>query len=276
MLIASLLAVVASAAVQAAPAVSGPEAITKEQAEARLANCGARRFESIAEFLVDGKMKRSRLELCAPDSDSEAQWIATLEKNEAAIKAQTRLPESARFKLLSDLRTEIDRLKSGPSVVAIAGDLSLPAPKAPQIESKKDFAVSALPPMPGPKRAAATTASAKLPAAPLTKKPPLTLKCASTNGAPSKCSNMFIDDAIVVRSEDDLVSPVTLRFRRVDSDREGEVRLTQLKRGQEVRLRVPQAVCKGVVRAEFEVHLTGPGSNGRRYSDLQGPFEKRC
>ena len=110
-----------SAALVAAPgraAPAGSETISKEQAEARLANCGSRKFEAVAEFPVDGKMKRSRLELCAADSKSAAEWIAKLEKAEASMKKQTGIPKSARFKLLTDLRTEIDRLKDPQSFVA--------------------------------------------------------------------------------------------------------------------------------------------------------------
>src|SRR6476661_10765520 len=101
MMIVTLLLGLANIAASAAPAEG--EKITKEQAEARLATCGSRKFESVAEFPVDGKMKRSRLELCAQDSETNAQWIAKLEKARASIQAQTSIPEVARFKLLSDL-----------------------------------------------------------------------------------------------------------------------------------------------------------------------------
>ena len=52
----SLIAAMVAAAASQSPA-SG-EILTKEQAEARLANCGTRKFESIAEFEIDGKPKR--------------------------------------------------------------------------------------------------------------------------------------------------------------------------------------------------------------------------
>src|SRR5215213_1082423 len=127
------------AAVAAAPSPAAPagETISKEQAEARLANCGSRKFEAIAEFEIDGKMKRSRLELCAADSETAAEWIAKLEKAEASMKGQTKIPETARFKLLTDLRTEIDRLKSGQQALA--------APPPAVIQNSSDFAINALP-----------------------------------------------------------------------------------------------------------------------------------
>ena len=87
---------------------------------------------------------------------------------------------------------------------------------------------------------------------------------------------MSADTAIEVSADEDLASTVTLQFRRLDSNRMGEVRLAQLKRGDTLVMKVPAEICKGVVRVEFDVQVTGPGSDGLRYSDVVGPFEKRC
>ena len=54
------------------------------------------------------------------------------------------------------------------------------------------------------------------------------------------------------------------------------MRLAQLKRGDSVRMNIPAAICKGVVLAEFDIQVSGAGSGGKRYADVQGPFEKRC
>ena len=275
MMIATLLLGLAGAAIQGGGAPAG-EAITKEQAEQRLAQCGSRKFESVAEFAVDGKMKRSRLELCAADSESNAEWIAKLEKAEASMKAQTRIPESARFKLLSDLRAEIDRLKGGSSILAVQGDISTIAPpKAGVAVPKTDFEVAALPPMPTAKKGASTKFDPAKAVTPLTKKPQLSISC-TTGGAAARCTRMGKDTALEIVAEEDLASSVTLQFRRTDANREAQVRLAQLKRGDTVLMRVPAEICKGVVLAEFDVQVSGPGSGGLRYSDLVGPFEKRC
>ena len=87
---------------------------------------------------------------------------------------------------------------------------------------------------------------------------------------------MGIDGSFEVSAEEDLASAVTLRFRRLDSGREGEVRLAQLRRGDTVRMKIPGEICKGVVRAEFDIQVMGAGSGGMRYADVQGPYEKRC
>jgi hypothetical protein len=277
MILAQLLAGALVAAAQAAPPPPPQGTITKEQAEARLATCGSRKFESVAEFPVDGKMKRSRLELCAADSESAEQWIGKLEKAEASIKVQTGIPESARFKLLSDLRAEIDRLKGGPSILAVQGDISaLATPKAAVSVPKSDFAIAALPPMPTARKGPSTKFDPAKAVTPLTKKPQLAIACTSSSGATARCTRMGKDAALEIVAEEDLESVVTLQFRRADANREAEVRLAQLKRGDSVRLNVPAEICKGVVLAEFDVQVTGPGSDGVRYSDLVGPFEKRC
>lgn len=279
MMIATLLLGLAAAAVQGAGAapVSAGEIITKEQAEERLANCGSRKFESVAEFPVDGKMRRSRLELCAADNETNAEWIAKLEKAEGSVQAQTRLPESARFKLLSDLRTEIERLRAAQNIFAVKGDLGIGSkPQAEVTVPQSDFAISTLPSMPTAKKVGSTAFDPKKAATPLTKRPQLSIKCLNPGGAAARCSFMAADTAIEVYAEEDLESPVTLHFRRTGSNREGEVRLAQLKRGDTARMRVPQEICKGVVRAEFDVQVSGAGSGGMRYADVVGPFEKRC
>ena len=275
MMIATLLLGLASAA----PAAPANGEITKEQAEARLATCGSRKFQSVAEFDVGGKMKRSRLELCAADSETNEEWIAKLQKAEASVQAQTSIPESARFKLLTDLRAEIDRLKSGTNVIAVNADLSIaPKPKAKTETTapKSDFAISALPSMPTAKKAASTKFDPNKAVRPLTKKPQLSINCLNPGGAPARCTRMLADTSLEVSADEDLASAVTLQFRRLDSNRMGEVRLAQMKRGDSIRMNVPVEICRGVVRAEFDVQVTGPGSDGLRYSDVVGPFEKRC
>jgi hypothetical protein len=281
MMIATLLlslASVAEPATKVSPAPANGE-ITKEQAEARLATCGSRKFESVAEFSVAGKVKRSRLALCAQDSETNAEWIAKLEKARVSVQAQSSIPESARFKLLSDLGAEIDRLKNPPSIIAVNGDVDIsakPKAKAEAAIPKNDFAISTLPSMPTPKKGANTKFDPTKPVRPLTKKPQLTINCLNPGGAPARCTRMALDTALEVSADEDLASTVTLLFRRLDADRSGEVRLAQLKRGDSIKLKVPAEICKGVVLAEFDVQVTGPGSDGLRYSDVVGPFEKRC
>lgn len=285
MTLVSLLAALAAAG--QAPA-SG-EILTKEQAEARLANCGSRRFESIAEFEVDGKMKRSRLELCAKDRDTQADWIATLEKNEAQIKAQTRLPESARFKLLSDLRAEIERLKGvqrlvpDATVLATTAEPTFSLPKAPIVAPSRDFEVAALPPLPAPKPAGSVAAgssslstAASAPPPPRGMRPKLSVKCAVPGGNPLSCDYLSLDDLFILEAEENLASPLTLTFRRTKSGDVATVGVRRMAKGDVTNIKVPPAMCKGVVKTTFEVQVSGRGAGAMPYVDTLGPFKKAC
>ena len=282
MMLVSLFGAMIAVATGQAP--TGGEILTKEQAEARLAACGSRRFESIAEFEVDGKMKRSRLELCAKDSDTQAEWIATLEKNEAAIKAQTRLPESARFKLLSDLRAEIDRLKGPAQLAPIAETATITLPKAQVVAPASDFEVAALPPLPAPKPAgsvaagtsAITTPASAGPAQPRSLRPKLSVKCAVPGGNPMSCDYLSLDDLFILEADEDLASPLTLTFRRTKSGDVATVAVRRMEKGDVTNIRVPAAMCKGVVKTTFDVQVSGRGTGAMPYADTLGPFRKAC
>jgi len=282
MMLVSLFAAMVAAAASQAPA-SG-EILTKEQAEARLANCGTRRFESIAEFEEGGKPKRSRLELCAKATDTQAEWIATLERNEAQIRAQTRLPESARFKLLSDLRAEIERLKGATQLAPITGAPALALPKMPVVARSSDFEVAALPPLPAPKPAgpvavgssSISSAAAAPPAAPRGIRPRLSVKCAVPGGNPLSCDYLSLDDLFILKAEEDLASPLTLTFRRTKSGDVATVGVRRLAKGDVSNIKVPAVICKGVVKATFDVQVSGRGTGTMPYVDTLGPFKKAC
>jgi hypothetical protein len=277
-----IMALALAAAAQGQTAVSGPQ-ITRQEAQQRLTNCGSRRFESVAEFPVNGKVRRARLELCAPDSDSNDAWIATLERNEAQVRAQTALPESAKATLLADLKAEIDKLR-GVNALVPAKDLGL-APRSPLQVPKSDFAITGLPPLPPPVRtapgapgavagAASTVAARRV--APPSLKPRLSVKCAAIGNSPIECSRVAIDEMIVIQAEENLASPLVLTFRQAKSGAEAEVPVGRLRLGQSVRLQVPSAICKGVVRATFEIQVAGTGNGKLPYSDLIGPIKKDC
>jgi hypothetical protein len=73
-------------AVPADAAKPAPGEITKDQAEALRSTCGSRRFETTADVPANGKMRRTKITLCAADSDTSAQWISKLETAAAQIK----------------------------------------------------------------------------------------------------------------------------------------------------------------------------------------------
>ena len=123
-----------SAALVAAPgraAPAGSETISKEQAEARLANCGSRKFEAVAEFPVDGKMKRSRLELCAADSEFSGRMDRQARESRSLDEETDRSSRSWPGSNRNHLRTR-NRPPERPSELRcrIRGDTGIGAPKA--------------------------------------------------------------------------------------------------------------------------------------------------
>ncbi len=84
----------------------------KAAARAAMARCGSRKFETSAESTVDGKKRRTRIQLCSTTGESSADWAATLESALAKIEANDRLPVEARSKIAADLKVEIARVRS--------------------------------------------------------------------------------------------------------------------------------------------------------------------
>lgn len=295
MFVAHLLLGLAAAAVQEQPAEPAPSSeagprpgeISRSEAEATLANCGVRRFQSSAESLIDGKMRRTTIRLCAADSESSAEWLAKLEKSAAQVEAQPRLPENVKVKLLADLRAEIARIGDTRPASASAAAASLTetteslASVAKPIPSgdKLPESLPPLPPRPAAGVATAPAASAALATAtpvPLVRKPRIRALCLPPGGAGGgvPCDSMNRDTIMAIRADEDIAGEVGLRFRQQGSDREAEVLLARsgLRRGQSVRLRVPQAVCRGKVRAEFDIQVLKAGI----VADTLGPFNTRC
>lgn len=283
MVFATMLFGAALAATQAAetkPAVAGE--ISKAEAEAVLAKCGSRRFESAAEGLIDGKMRRTRLQLCAAESDSEAEWITKLEKSAASVEAQPRLPDNVKTKLLTDLRAEIARLRimqaapslGVPRVAAPVGAIpSRPTPFGAPLRVADVTKTATVPPMP-PRPKPGATAPQPVPEH---KKPKLSAQCAVPGGGTVPCGFLSADTSLAVLAEAAVETPFTLRFRRTNSGRSEDIAIGTLRRGQMVRMKVPQAVCSGVVRARFDVGIVVRAENGSEVTTgTLGPFDTRC
>ena len=90
------------------------------------------------------------------------------------------------------------------------------------------------------------------------------------------CDHLSVDDLFIIEAEEDLASPLTLTFRRTKSGGQAELAVRRLKQGEAARLRVPQSMCKGVVRTTFDVQVSGAGTGRLPYADVLGPFRKDC
>ncbi len=255
--------------------------ISKEAAAAALANCGIRRFEASAEGVIAGKMRRTSIRLCAADSESDADWIATLEKSAAQVEAQEALPDSVKAKLLGELRAAIDQVRvSRPasaakvavgqaSPIAVTGKLF---DQAPQRSAEREPAFAALPPLPAQHVAANPQA-----AAPRTG-PKLVIRCLASGKSSSECGEMATGTVLIVTAAETIPSGAVLRFRRPIGNSQTKIALPRgLRKGQSTRLVLPNAMCTWGSHAEFDIELIAPGSTDASTTvHRHGPFSTRC
>ena len=242
------------------PAAAGQE-LSREQAEKMLAQCSSKRFQTTADFEVDGKMRRTGVTVCAQPGDSDAAWIERLEKAAATAEAQPSLPQSARTKLATDLRNEIARLKL----------------KKPSIPAA-DALVATVPPMPAPKPMQAQPPIGAMPVSVLLAAPPLTIRCLDSGetGSGRECEEFKRNTVLMVEASSDLKAPAMLRFVRKGSVR-SELGVDALRQGEVKRLRIPGDVCKGVVRSELAIEIVGRGSvSATSGVETVGPYQLRC
>ena len=265
-------------AAQGEPPAAASGQITKQQAEAALAQCGIRRFEASAEGLIDSKMRRTSIRLCATDSESEAEWLAKLEKSAAQVEAQPRLPDDVKSKLLAELRTEIDQVRTRrPSIGAVsfslpkASKVDLPAPAS--RSGEREPPIAALPPLPA--RVAGPAEGATKAAAAVT--PKLLIRCHTPGGpaAGTRCGYLNTDTVLVVSAVEALPANSRLRFRRLSGSPQEDVTLAAgLRKGGTIRLKVPKPICSRVFRTDFDITVVG--ASGTSIADLHGPFATRC
>lgn len=247
--------------------------LTREEAANVLSKCGDRRFETSAEGMIGGKMRRRRMTLCALPTDTDAQWLTKLENAIIWVKAQTDLSDGVKDQLIADLRKEIAR----PKTVRLSP--ALPPANLPAA----DALVATVPPMPAPlpnsyaPGAIPLAASAALAPVP---RPPLTIRCLGTGerGAGSRCGRLAPDTVFAVKADGNLASPATLRFLRRGEQR-ADVELAALRRGQMVRIKLPPEICSGIVRSEVAIQIVaGQPAPGRvaRVADTLGPYPIHC
>src|SRR5688500_3780543 len=130
-----LIGAAAAAAAQAgdAPAaVSPPGGLSQSQAQQAASNCGERRFESVAEAVVDGESRRARIMLCAKPTDSAEQWAETLQKAAAQLAASETISAESKARLRGEFDLAIARARGGGSALTeLPGIAGLPSGSAP-------------------------------------------------------------------------------------------------------------------------------------------------
>jgi hypothetical protein len=288
--IAVLLAVPAAAQDQAQSGSAAPS----PKLENLLENCDAHKFETTVDSVVDGQPHRSKVKMCGTEGQSDADWIGTLKDAIAKLDANKEMPPATRDQIVSAINAEIARLNGVGT--ANPNDSLLPpgrsASKSPEPLSN-DYTV--LPPLPTttppPPRvlppgeeaalaggassaAAAVTVPAAPPPAPkpAMANPRLSFSCVNPDypgGGP--CITLTRDTMLTVKSPAAVAGDLSLRFVR-QGDARADVSLGAMRKGQTVRLSIPQAVCSGVVTSEVVMQVIGGG----QVLDRQGPYLLRC
>ncbi|MEO7786997.1 MAG: hypothetical protein ABIR77_04135 [Sphingomicrobium sp.] len=97
-------------------------------ARALIANCGARRFETVAQ--VDngaGGKRLTKIKLCARPGEDDAAWLKSLRSARATIKGTTTLPQITRTSIIADLDAEIAKVQASSGAKPTAADPLAPA-----------------------------------------------------------------------------------------------------------------------------------------------------
>ncbi|HEV2594829.1 MAG TPA: hypothetical protein VGU01_06475 [Sphingomicrobium sp.] len=276
--------VVSAAALSIAAAAAASGAVPKKNAKpvepaaiARTLDCGAHRFETTIQLNgPDGKPQDKTVRMCGTRGETNADWIVTLKDAVKKTVASPRMPQSAKDQIIAAVNAEISRLSLAGLNLPQGGDIAkLPRSSAtniPQAPLARDY--SALPPLP--------TATAVAPPhllgadGSIAQAAHLSLRCAPVGDEdrPEKCATIDKDTVLLVRADAPYPQGVALRFLR-HGDSRADVNLAAMATGDTRKLRLPPAVCSGVVRSTIAIEALpagGPGAVAGRV----GEYDLRC
>jgi hypothetical protein len=107
--------------------------------------------------------------------------------------------------------------------------------------------------------------------------PRLTLRCAlaGDEDRPTDCDTIDKDTVLVLRADEAFPRGVEMRFAR-HGDQRAELELPALRVGQTAKLRLPKAVCSGVVRSRVEIQALDAGAPAGTVAGRIGEYDLRC
>ena len=273
----ALLATAAGASAAAPP--EKPAAETTEAATPPVQNCDAHRFETTIQLTgPDGQPRQSKVKMCGTEGQSDAEWIHTLQDAVKKTALSGQMQRTAKEQIIAAVNAEIERLTRPALALPGGTDISkLPKPNATRTaEAPLSRDYGSLPPLP--------TASTVTPPNLLgpggafgTPAPRLTLRCAlaGDEDRPSACDSIDKDTVLVVRADEAFPHGVAMRFVRHGNQR-AELDLPALKTGQTANLRLPPAVCAGVVRSKVEIQALGAAAPSGTPAGTIGEYDLRC
>lgn len=273
---AAALLVVAAAAAGGAVPKKGAKPI-EPAAIARTLDCNAHRFETTIQLSgPDGKPQDKTVRMCGAKGETDSGWIATLKDAVKKTAESPKMPQGAKEQIIAAVNAEISRL-SHPGLNLPRGTNIATLPrssgaKVPQAPIARDY--SALPPLP----TASTVEPPHLLGADgtIADAAHVSLSCAAVGDEdrPDRCATIDKDTVLVVRAEAAYPKGVAVRFLR-HGDSRAEVDLPAMTPGETMKLRLPPAVCSGVVRSTLEIEALpaeGPGAVPGRV----GEYDLRC
>lgn len=242
-------------------------------------DCDAHSFETTIQLQgPDGKPRSSKVKMCGTKGQSDAEWIHTLQDAVKKTSLSAQMPLAAKEQIIAAVNAEIARLT--------AGSLSLPGgvdiaklPKSNSLRTadaaplSRDF--GALPPLP---ETAVAPPNLLGPGGALGVLPPrLTLRCAlaGDEDRPTDCDTIDKDTVLVVRADEAFPRGVEMRFAR-HGDQRAELELPAMRLGQTATLRLPKAVCNGVVRSRVEIQALSAGAPAGTIAGPIGEYDLRC
>ena len=232
-------------------------------ARRKVVDCEGEKFV----FAWGAGAKPTKVTLCSKKNATRDELVQMLD--DAATKLeQSNIPEDRRFAIVQQIRAKISELKGASA--------SASAPAATREPPAAVARVPAAPPKVTPPTTVAPVVSqapARAAAPVLAAKPRLALECMTPGeflgGGP--CVTLTRDTILTVKSGEALPGGLSLRFVRGGQTR-AEVALSQMRKGQSVRLTIPRQLCSGVVESEAEIRI----ARGASVVDTVGPYLLRC
>ena len=269
----AVVAVSAAAGAAQNKAAAPPE--PSAEVKALVQNCDAHKFETTIHVSVGGQVKQSKVRLCGTDGQSDADWIATLKDAVKKTADNPSMAPAVREQVVAAVNAEIERLSSPQGLTAGGSGLAglSTVRSRPNVPLSRDY--GALPPLPTessvPPPSLLTQGGSAVPA------PRLTLRCAlpGSEDRPSECDSVGANTILVVRADEAFPSGVAMRFVR-KGDARAELDLPAMQAGQTRSVRLPPAVCAGVVRSSLEIQARGGGASNGAQGGTVGEYELRC
>lgn len=272
------LLALAAAASGAAVKKKAPPVEPPPMAKALVQSCDAHHFETTINITgPDGKAKQSKVKMCGTEGQSDADWIGTLQDAVKKTSLSVQMPQAAREQIIAAVNAEIERLRHPGLALPGGGDISKLAKDAPakteEVPLSRDYgSLGELP--------TATNVEPPHvlgPGAAIALAPRLTLRCALAGDEerPLACDTIDRDTVMVMRADDAYPRGVEVRFVR-HGDQRAELDLPALKQGQTALLRLPPAVCAGVVRSRVEIQALGANSPSGTPAGSIGEYDLRC